>query len=135
MVQGSEDSVNNITIKVPQFFKHFPDTWFLHLEAQFDIRKITISSTKFCWCISALPYIVSAQLTYLIQDSGEDPYQDIKECLIHLYSLSNYHKFKALINLPFTSNTLPSVLMSPMLNLYPKKLKTDFIFIALFLCQ
>ena len=130
MADGSKNSINNITL-----FQAFPDTWFVHMEAQLDIRIIIISSTKFYGCISALPCNVSAQLTCLIQDPGEDPYQDIKDPLIHLYSLSNYQKFEALINLPFTRDTTPSVFISSMLNLYPKKFKPDFLFIGLFLCQ
>ena len=129
-----EDKVNTVPIKVLPFFKFTPETWFAHLEAQFDIKKIKTSSTKFYWCISALPSDVSALLTHLSREPGEDPYQDIKNCLIHLYRLSNYQKFEALINLPFTSDTPPSVLMSSMLNLYPKKFKPDFVFIGLFLC-
>ena len=70
---------------------------------------------------------------HMIQDPGDNPYQDIKDCLIHLYSLSNYQKFETFINLPFTSDTIPSVLMSSMLNLYPKKFKPDFIFSGIFL--
>ena len=57
-----------------------------------NIRKITFSSTKFYWCISTLPSDVSAQLTHLTRDPGDDPYQDIKDRLIHLYSISNYQK-------------------------------------------
>ena len=127
-----EEKVNTITIKVLLFFKHAPETWFTHLEAQFDIKKITTSSTKFWWCISALPSDVSALLTNIIRDPGEDTYQDIKDRLIHLYSLSNHQKFETLINLPFPIDTMPSVLMSSMLNLYPKKLKLEFVFIGLF---
>ena len=70
---------------------------------------------------------------HMIRDPGEDPYQEIKDHLIQLYSLSNYQKFEALINLPFTSDTTTFVLMSSMLNLYPKKYKPDFVFIGLFL--
>ena len=70
-----DDKVNTITIKVPSFFKRAPETWFGHLEAQFDIKMVTISSTKFYWCISALPSDVSAQLTNMIQNPGEDPYR------------------------------------------------------------
>ena len=88
---------------------------------------------KFYWNISALSFNVSAQLTHLIQNPGEDPYQDINDPLIHLYSLCNYQKFEALINLPFTSDTMPSVLLSSMWNLYPKKFKPYFVFIGLFL--
>ena len=112
-----------------------PRNLFSHLEAQFLIKKLTTSSTKFYGCISALPSIVSAQLTHLIQDPGEDPYQEIKDFLIHLYSLSNYHKFETLINLSFTSDTKPSILMSSMLILYPKKFNPDFVFMGLFLCR
>ena len=120
MADGVNDKNNTVAIKVPPFFKHAPETWFAHLEAQFDIKKLTTSSTKFYYCISALPSDVSAHLTHMIRDPGDDPYQEIKDRLIHLYNLSNYQKFEALINLPFTSDTPPSVLMSSMLNLYPR---------------
>ena len=102
-----EDLVNTVTIKVPLFFKHAPETWFMQLEAQFDIKQLRTSSTKFYLGISALPSEVSAQLTHMIWDPGEDPYHEIKDRLIHLYSLSNYQKFEALITLPFTSDTMP----------------------------
>ena len=133
MANGSDDSVNIVTIKVLLFFEHASDTLFANMEAKFNIKIITTSFTKFYCCISALPSKVSAQLTHLIQYPGKDPYQDIKDCLIDLYSLSNYQKFEALINLPFTRDTMPSILMNAMLNLYPKKFKTVLIFIGLFL--
>ena len=120
------DKVNTVTIKVLLFFKHAPETCFAHLEAQFNIKLLKTSSTKFYWCISALPSELSAQLKHMIRDPEENPYQEIKDCLIHLYSLSNFQKFGALINLPFTSDTT-------MLNLYPKKNNPDFVFIGLFL--
>ena len=107
-----DDEVNTVTIKVPPFFKHAPETWFMHLEAQFDLKQLKTSSTKFYYCISALPSHVATQLTHMIQDPGDDPYQEIKDRLIHLHSLRNYQKFEALINLPLTSDTTPSVLMS-----------------------
>ena len=114
MANGSDNS-----IKVPLFFKHTHNTWYGHLEAQFGIKKITASSTKFYWAISALPTDVPNHLTHLIQDPEEDPYQDIKDCLISLYSLSPYQKFKALFNLPLISNMMPSILINSMLNLFP----------------
>ena len=95
MADSSNDSVQQVSIKVPPFFKHTPDMWFVHLEAQFDIKKITARSTTFYWAISALPTDVSNQLTHLIQDLCEDPYQDIKDCLISLYCLSPYQRFKS----------------------------------------
>ena len=134
MADGTvHNEINTITIKVPPFFKHAPETLFVHLEAQFNLKQLKVSSTKLYWCISALLSDVTPQLMHMIRDLGEDPYQEIKDCLIHLYSLSNFQKFETLINLSCTSDTAPSVLMSSMLNLYPKKFTQDFIFISLFL--
>ena len=90
-------------------------------------------STKFYWANSALPSNVSNQLTHLIQDPGEDPYQAIKYCLISLYSLNNNRRFEALINLPLSDDTMLSILKSSMFNLYPKGFKSDFVFHGLFL--
>ena len=67
MVNGTvDDEVNTVTIKVPPFFKHALETWFVHLEAQFDLKQLKTSSMKFYWCITALPSEVSAQLTHMI---------------------------------------------------------------------
>ena len=74
-----DDKVNTVTIKVPLFFKYAPETWFAHLENQFNIKKITISSTKFYWCIYALPFDIFVQLTHMIRDPGENTYREIKE--------------------------------------------------------
>ena len=69
MADGTvDDKVNTVTIKVPLFFKHAPETWFVHLEAQFDLKQLKTSSTKFYWCISSLLSEVSAQLTHMIQE-------------------------------------------------------------------
>ena len=68
-----DDKVNTLTIKVLLFFKHASKTWFVHLEAQFDHNQLKTSSTKFYWCISALPSEVSAHLTHMFRDPGEDP--------------------------------------------------------------
>ena len=67
------------------------DTKFVHLEAQFYLRKINSSSTKFYRAISAPPSKVCNQLTHLIQDPGEDPYQTTKD---QLYSLNDYQRVK-----------------------------------------
>ena len=82
MAKGVDNEVNTVTIKVLPFFKHAPETWFAHLEAQFNIKKLTTSSTKFYYCISALPSDVSAHLKHMIRDPGDDPYQEIKDRLM-----------------------------------------------------
>ena len=56
MAEGTiDDEVNTVTIKVPLFFKHAPETWFVNLEAQFDFKQLKPRSTKFYWCILLYP--------------------------------------------------------------------------------
>ena len=69
MADGTvDDEVNTFSIKVLPFYKQAQETWFVHLEAQFDLKQLKTSSTKFYWYISALPSEVSTQLTHMIQD-------------------------------------------------------------------
>ena len=67
------DKVNTVAIKVPPFFKHAPE----HLEAQFDLKQLKTSSTKFYYCISALPSEVATNLTHMIGDPGDYSYKKI----------------------------------------------------------
>ena len=129
MADGTvHNEINTITIKVPPFFKHAPETLFVHLEAQFNLKQLKVSSTKLYWCISALLSDVTPQLMHMIRDLGEDPYQEIKDCLIHLYSLSNYQKCETLINLPFTSDTTPLHPHQLHAKLVPQEVQTGFCF-------
>ena len=78
------DEVNTIAIKVPPF-SNMPQkpgsrTWKLNST----LRSLQPAFTKFYYCISDLPSNVSAHLTHMIWDPGDDPYQEIKDGLIHL---------------------------------------------------
>ena len=79
-------------------------------------KNLKKSSTKFYWCISALPSNISAQLTHLIWDLGEDPHQGLKEHLTTSTASVIIRYLNLIINLSFTSNTRAFVLMSSMLN-------------------
>ena len=97
----SINTVHQVAIKLPTSYKHSPNTWIDHLEAQFAAKNKT-----FYWAISSLPSGVSSQLTHLIRSPGGYPYKTIKNHLICLYSPNDYQRSKALINLPLSGDNL-----------------------------
>ena len=50
-----ETSLQQINIKTPEFMETAVNGWFSILEAQFHLRNITASTTKFYTVISSLP--------------------------------------------------------------------------------
>ena len=50
-----EASLQQINIKTPEFMETAVNGWFSILEAQFHLRNITASTTKFYTVISSLP--------------------------------------------------------------------------------
>jgi hypothetical protein len=53
--EEGEQHVTHVAFKIPDFWPHDPNTWFLKMESKFRICNITQSSTKFDHLLSALP--------------------------------------------------------------------------------
>ena len=108
--------------------------WFAQDDAQFAIKSITVSKTKFYNLVASLPQDVAEQILDLIRaPPAGDLYKVLKERLTTLYSLNDYQRFKALVSLPLTGDQKPSHLMNRMLRLLPDNYKPDFILQDLFL--
>ena len=61
-----EASLQQINIKTPEFMETTVNGWFSILEAQFHLRNITASTTKFYTVISSLPTEVVAKIPITI---------------------------------------------------------------------
>ena len=124
----------NVALKLPVFWSEAAKVWFAQADAQFAIRSITVSKTKFYHAVASLPQDVAAQILDLIRaPPAGDPYGVLRERLITLYSLNDYQRFEALVSLPLTGDQKPSHLMNRMLALLPDDYKPDFILRGLFL--
>ena len=55
MEQTREETTHHINIKAPEFMETAVNRWFTILEAQFHLRNVTASKTKFYTVISSLP--------------------------------------------------------------------------------
>ena len=127
---------NNVAMKLPVFWPDAAEVWFAKADAQFAIKTITVSKTKFYNSVASIPQDVAAQILDLIRAStAGDPFEVLKDRLITLYSLNDYQRFEALISLPLSGDQKPSHLMNRMLALLPDDYKPDFILPGLFLCR
>ena len=95
----------NVALKLPVFWPKAAEVWFAQADAQFAIKSITVSKTKFCHWVASLPQDVSAQILALIRAiPAGDLYEVLKEHLTTLYSLNDYQRFEALVSLPLTED-------------------------------
>ena len=81
----------NVSLKLPVFWPDAAEVWFAQADAQFAIKSITVSKTKFYHAVASLPKNVGAQILDLIHaPPAGDPYEVLKERLTTLYSLNVY---------------------------------------------
>jgi len=125
--------INTVSLKLPAFWPEEVEVWFAQAEAQFAIKRITDSRTKLYYVVSVLPQYVAPQLSDLLHAPPAAPYESLKDRLFQLYSLSDWQRFEALVNLPLVVDQKPSILMNKMLALYPADSKPDFMFRGHFL--
>jgi hypothetical protein len=129
----SQVHLTTVSIKLPTFWTDSPEVWFLQAEAQFAIKRVTASLTKFHHCVAALPQDVATRLIDLIRSPPADPYSTLRARLVHMYTLSDFQRYQALQSLPVLTDQKPSELMDKMLVLLPEDAKPGFFFLGLFM--
>ena len=106
----------------------------MQVEAQFALKAVTASSTKFYYCVSSFSQETANQVLDLIKNPpSSDPYKALKSRLLRLFALDDYQRYEAISNLPLSGNMKPSKLMSNMLALLPLGHKPCFFLRGAFL--
>ena len=117
---SSLDLLNTVSVKVPAFWPESAEAWFIQVEAQFALKGVSSSSTKFYYCVSAFNQDTANQVLDLIKSPpAADPYGALKNRLLKLFALDDYQRYEAISNLPLSGDMKPSKLMSNMLALLP----------------
>ena len=105
-------------MKLPAFWPDAAEVWFAQADAQFAIRNLSSSKTKFYHAVAVLPQEVASQILDLIRTPPiVEPYKVLRRRLIKLYTLNDYQWFEALVSLPLSWDQTPSHLMNRMLAL------------------
>ena len=127
------DLLNTVAVKVPAFWPDCAEAWFHQTEAQFALKGVSVSTTKFYYCISAFNRETAVQVLDLIRSPPADPYEALKARLLQLYGLDDFQRYEAICSLPLSGDIKPSKLMTNMLALLPEDHKPCFFLRGAFL--
>ena len=107
----------SVAIKAPQFMESAAAGWFAILEAQFHLRNISQSSTKFYHVLAALPPDVVANLNAKTLDDKD--YNELKKAVVSNYEKTKPELFEKLItNTKLTGR--PSLYLQELLTIASK---------------
>lgn len=79
----NQSNVKHVSIKAPEFSETAVNGWFPIMEAQFNLRGVTQSATKFYSVIAALPAEVVCKLPSTIINDKD--YDRLKEAIVSMY--------------------------------------------------
>ena len=85
-----EQATTHPAIKLPKFYSHNPEGWFLNAEAQFTLASITKEKTKFYHAVKVLDAKTSAEIHLLTEQCADTEencthYTNLKEKLIKVF--------------------------------------------------
>lgn len=104
-----------VGVKPPPFWKTNPSLWFLRLEAQFALAKITCETTKFNYVVAAVDAdILSSVSDIIVTPPTDTPYDTLKKRLIESHSESEDSKIRTLLQGVELGDSRPSHLLTRM---------------------
>ena len=131
-----DDSVNQVAMKLPLFWVDNPMRWFQQAEAQFRVKNITRSTTKFDHVLARLPSDATVSIGDVIDratttvNPSETPYEDLKARLLKAYMPGPYKMLDTLLDHPALGDRTPSKMMDEMLALLPTGVQPNLLFNA-----
>ncbi|EFA12902.2 Retrovirus-related Pol polyprotein from transposon opus-like Protein [Tribolium castaneum] len=107
--------VERVTVKPPPFWKGDPKLWFIQLEAQFNLGKITSDTTKYHYVASAIDTSVLQQIAdFVTNPPVVNQYEGIKQRLISTFSDSQERQLRKLLSEMDLGDKKPSQLLNEM---------------------
>ena len=108
-VQADAASVFDAVVQLPMFDKAEPDAWFILAEANFNLRKVTDSQTKYWYVLSKFDSSTLRKLsTFLKSPRVDDPYRELRRMLCKTYEPPLAQKIDALLAMSDAGNKRPS---------------------------
>ena len=105
-----EDPVaHSVSVQLPVFNRLAPSAWFNLEDANFHLRGISKSDTKYWYVVSKLDQDTLQKLTaFLARPRGEDPYTEIRQLLCQTYEPTLEQKLDQLLAKPTMGDERPS---------------------------
>lgn len=111
----SAQGLNRVSIKFPPFWKSDPELWFMQIEAQFQIAKVTTDETKFFHVVGSVDSQVLTQVADLVKTPPpKDKYATLRKRLIEQFGQSADEKLSRLLQGFELGDRKPSQLLREM---------------------
>lgn len=129
-VAGASSSINSspstngsihARVRLPNFWKHEPELWFVHVEALFFANNIRSDEERYYTVLSALdsPEVLNQVTDFLRSPPQQDKYKSFKLTIISRFSDSSERQLNKLLTELSLEDKKPSQLLREMLKLAP----------------
>ena len=120
--------VSHIAVKIPPLWKTNIQLWFIQVESNFALAKITNDDTKYHHLISSIdPETLTAVSDILLTPPPTDKYKALKTRLLAEFSASENEQIRRLISELHLGDDKPSHLLRKMRGLGGTSVKDDFL--------
>ena len=98
---ANSESVAAVSLKLPEFYTHNPDLWFLYCEQQFLLRNIKDDQTKFAHAVVSLPnQVVERVMSSISNPPVAGKYNALKSELLRVFTLTGPEWAAQSLNMP-----------------------------------
>lgn len=111
---ATEDEVGRISVKIPPFWERNPEVWFIQVEAQFSVSRVSADDTKFNHILAQLDPKYLEYIWDIISGDSSQKYTDAKERLLGIFKTSEEAKLHKLLNELERGDMRPSHLLVKM---------------------
>nr|XP_042907727.1 uncharacterized protein LOC122271232 [Parasteatoda tepidariorum] len=123
-----ESQVSHVSVKLPPLWKNRIKIWFIQVESNFELAKITKDVTKYNYLIAAIdPETLAAVSDILLEPPATDKYDTLKKRLIAEFSDSTNEQIRRLISEMHLGDDKPSHLLRKMRELGGRSITDDFL--------
>ena len=90
VVLSAANLLNAVAVKLPPFWPDNIQTWLIQSQSQFHLKGATCSQTKFDCVVQVMSQSEVVKVLDLIRAPPTNPYRHLKDCLLKMYSLTDY---------------------------------------------
>ena len=113
MATPEQVHTHGVAVQLPPFMKASPTAWFTLCDANFFIRKVTDSETKFWYVVSKLDEETLKRIhAFLAKPRDKDPYKAIREVLCESFEPSVEQKLDTMLAASSMGSEKPSDFMA-----------------------
>lgn len=128
MTDNDTSQIARVAVKIPPLWKNNIHIWFVQVEANFEIAKITEDITKYHTVLAAIDSeSLSAISDLILNPPTTNKYDSLKERLIKEFSDSQTQQIRKLLSELTLGDKRPSVLLRQMKELANNTVKDEFL--------